>query len=179
MIIFLNGTSSSGKSSIVEKLCDLSPDPYFLFSVDRFLEQSMPVKINFEIPGHLALIEKTISGFNKSLGQIASNVDFMIVDHVLQHREWLEEVATSLHGFPVFFVGVRAPLEVIETREAARKNRKAGTAREQLPKMKDYEYDLVVQTDQLSPEEAAVSIFKNLRVVDALSKYRQPLLART
>jgi len=68
MIILLNGTSSSGKSSIAQKLLEKLKEPYFIFGVDRFLEPSMPAKINMDKPEDMKIIDRSLSGFNKALG---------------------------------------------------------------------------------------------------------------
>ena len=46
MIILLNGTSSSGKSSLANALRESLPEPYFLFGIDDFLEKSMPTDLS-------------------------------------------------------------------------------------------------------------------------------------
>ncbi len=63
MIILLNGTSSSGKTTTAKALLNQLPEPYFYFSVDQFLESSMPLTINMDRPADLALIDRAISGF--------------------------------------------------------------------------------------------------------------------
>jgi chloramphenicol 3-O phosphotransferase len=85
MIIILNGTSSSGKSSIAQKLLEKLKEPYFIFGVDRFLGPSMLIKINMDIPEDLEIIDRSLSGFNKALGCYAQAIDFIIIDHVLQN----------------------------------------------------------------------------------------------
>ncbi len=129
MIIIINGTSSSGKTSLASKLLEKLNEPYFFFSIDNFLTPSMPQKINFEIPEDLKLIDESISGFNKALGAYALHIKYMIVDHVLQNPKWYDEIFKSLPRENVLFVGVTAPLNIIEERENKREDRKPGTAR--------------------------------------------------
>lgn len=168
MIILLNGTSSSGKSSIAKRLLERLAEPYFIFGVDRFLEPSMPLKINMDIPEHLQIIDRSISGFNKALGCYAQTIDFMIIDHVLQEPSWIKEVSAALSQSSVFFVGVTAPLEVIESRESQRNDRQPGTARSQYQQMNKYRYDLLIDTSKCTVEEAAENIIKNLKAGTAL-----------
>ncbi|OFZ28930.1 MAG: hypothetical protein A2622_12590 [Bdellovibrionales bacterium RIFCSPHIGHO2_01_FULL_40_29] len=171
MIILLNGTSSSGKSTLINALSKKLDELYFIFGVDKFLEPSMPIQLNMDIPDHLKIVDSSISAFNKALGIYASHIDNMIVDHVFQNPNWIYEVAESLADSDVFFVGVTAPLSVLEHRESQRADRQSGTARSQYEQMQKFEYDLLVDTSKLSPEEAADQIIKNLAAGRALKKY--------
>lgn len=162
MIIILNGTSSSGKTSIANKLLEKLNAPYFFFSVDNFLSPSMPQRINFEIPEDLKLIDESISGFNKALGAYASHIEYMIVDHVLQNPKWYDEIFNSLNRKDVLFIGVTAPLSIIEERENKREDRKSGTARAQYEQMSKFTYDLIVDTSKMSPDECANLIINQL-----------------
>ncbi len=168
MIILLNGTSSSGKTSIAKALLNELKNPYFYFSVDQFLEPAMPLKINMDEAADLALIDHAISGFNHALREYAQAIEFMIIDHVLQKPIWLKEVATALSDSKVFFVSVTAPLEVIEKRENNRIDRQPGTAKAQYETVQSYTYDLVVDTSKVSPEEAAKKIFESIHTGSAL-----------
>jgi chloramphenicol 3-O phosphotransferase len=170
MVILLNGTSSSGKTSIANELLKLSKDPYFFFSVDQFLEPAMPKTINMDIEEDLRKIDRAISGFNHALRAYAGSVDFMIVDHVLQKRIWLNEVATALKDSEVFFIGVLAPLKILEQRESARIDRQPGTARAQFDLINSYQYDLAIETDKLGPTEAAAKILSHVKSGTGLQK---------
>ena len=171
MVILLNGTSSSGKSSIVASLSNKLNDLYFVFSVDKFLEPAMPLRLNMDIPEHLKVIDRSISGFNQALAAYLKHTDYMIVDHVLQNPNWIQEVAKALINTDVFFVGVTAPLSIIEAREKERSDRQPGTARAQYEQMQKYEYDLVLDTSLMSSDSAAEEIIKNLRPGHSLKKY--------
>ena len=126
MIILLNGTSSSGKTSTAKELLKLLDEPYFYLSMDDFLDPSMPLKINMNIEADLAIIDKAILGFTRALKAYAETMDHIIIDHVLQSPYWLHEAANALKGFDVFFVGLTPPLEVLEEREKKRKDRQPG-----------------------------------------------------
>ena len=171
MVIIINGTSSSGKSSIVASLSKKLDGLYFVFGVDKFLEPSMPCQINMGIPEHLKIIDRAISGFNQALGIYAQYIDFMIVDYVSNNPESLHVIAEGLAAKEVFFVGVTAPLSVIEARELERPDRQPGTARAQYELNQSYSYDLVIDTSVLSPDFAADEIIKHLKPGQALKKY--------
>lgn len=170
MIILLNGTSSSGKSSIITSLQTKLNELYFVFGIDKFLEPSMPPKLNMEVPEHLIVVDKSISGFNEALGAYSKNIEFMIIDYVMQNPKWIHEVADTLKNADVFFVGVTAPLSIIEERESKRPDRQPGTARAQYARMQEYEYDLVIDTSVMTPDSAADLIIKNLKPGTSLQK---------
>lgn len=162
MIIILNGTSSSGKTSLAKELLKKLADRYFFFSVDNFLENSMPQDINMEIEDDLILLDKAISGFNQSFKAIANNIPYIIIDHVLQKESWYLELTSALKDQSTLFVHVTAPLEVIEKREATRNDRAPGTAKAQYEQISNYNYDFVVDTSLNTPEEGARLIINKL-----------------
>ncbi len=168
MVIFLNGASSSGKTSIAKELLRTLKEPYFYLSIDHFLEPAMPLNINMDSENDIRIIDQAISGFNKALGAYSESINFIIVDHVLQHKSWLTEVATSLKSIEVFFVGVTAPLDILEMREQKRTDRQSGTAKAQVEVLNSYQYDLILNTAELSPEEAARKIISTLSAGVAL-----------
>jgi chloramphenicol 3-O phosphotransferase len=131
----------------------------------------MPIKLNMEIPEHLKVIDSAISGFNLSLKNYSKYINNIIVDHVLQNPSWIHEVAHALKDADVFFVGITAPLHIIEEREKSRGDRKIDTARSQFEQMKKYDYDLIVDTSILTPDQAADKIIKNLKAGNTLNKY--------
>ena len=63
-----------------------------------------------------------------------------------------EEYAALLSGFAIFFVGVFAPLEVLEARERQRGDRLIGLARWQYDRIhRGKKYDLEVDSGSLGP----------------------------
>ena len=70
-----------------------------------------------------------------------------------------EEYETLLSGFETFFVGVLAPLEVLEARERQRGDRLIGLARWQYDRVhRGKKYDLEVDSGSLGPLECATLI---------------------
>ena len=124
-IIFLNGTSSSGKTSIAKELQQILEEPYLLVSVDNFISMLPQKYLNGEDPKTLGkAILKIIHGMHRSISALASTGNNIIVDHVLEKEKWLKECVNVLSDFQVLFVGVRCPLEELEQRERKRGNRK-------------------------------------------------------
>jgi chloramphenicol 3-O phosphotransferase len=162
MIIILNGTSSSGKTTLAKALLSILDDRYFFFSVDNFLIHSMPEDINMEVKEDLILLDKAISGFNQSFSVIADNIPFIIIDHVLQKESWFHELFEAIKNKPSLFVHVTAPLDVIETREASRDDRAPGTAKNQYEQISKYKYDLTIDTHSNSLEKSVQLVIEAL-----------------
>ena len=118
-IIFLNGTSSSGKAAIISALQDRLPEPYLRFSVDElihllpsryFIDPEEDLQEELEV-GLMEFYPRLISGLHYSMAALASQGVNLLVDHILQVQEWLEECVQLLSGFSVLFVGVRCDIE--------------------------------------------------------------------
>jgi chloramphenicol 3-O phosphotransferase len=83
----------------------------------------------------------------------------VIVDHVLLERAWLDECARLWARFPVLFVGVRCPLQVVLRRELERKDRTFGQAEAQFAVVHRWgNYDVEVDTSLLTPDDAVAQI---------------------
>jgi chloramphenicol 3-O phosphotransferase len=88
-IIFLNGTSSSGKTTLARELQNRLSEPYLHFSIDSFLAM-LPEKY-FSGAEEMALpnvISPIVSGMHRSIAAFADAGNNIIVDHVLQLKEW-------------------------------------------------------------------------------------------
>ena len=155
-VIFLNGASSSGKTTIAKKLQGMMTGIYLLVSIDAFMQQ-LPAGLDSKrleevLPGLLA-------GFNASAAAMARAGNNVIVDHVLWQRPWVLPCVEAFKGVDVVFVGVRCPLEVLEAREDARGDRFAGIARLQHESAHHNKvYDLEVDTSKKSADECARAI---------------------
>ena len=78
---------------------------------------------------------------------LAQKGHFIIVDDVSFGKKQVDKWKELLKGFNVVWIGVNAPLEVLEQREKARGNRILGSARAQFHKVHvDTVYDLEIDT---------------------------------
>ncbi len=178
-IIILNGTSSSGKTSIVRAFQNLSQEPYLDMGIDKFIW--MLPKRYLDIPlwqqvywykyaGDGKTIEEIhsgplgdqlFSGMHHAILELAKSGLNIIADHVLLEKKWVDECAALFHDMNAYLVGVRCPLEVLEEREHSRKDRTLGQAKAQFVATHKYcLYDLEVDTSILSAEECAHRIFE-------------------
>jgi chloramphenicol 3-O phosphotransferase len=172
-VIFLNGTSSAGKSSIARVLQHLLDEPALHVTFDSFIEM-LPAYELFKPEQFHAAFERMASGFHRALPALAACGLPLIVDHVLQEPEWLQECVEALSPVSVWFVGVHCPLAELERREQGRGNRMPGLARHQFPRVHQHElYDVEVDTSQLTPEECARRIHEALHNTPEPHAFRQ------
>src|SRR5215212_2310207 len=131
-IIFLNGVSSSGKTSIAKVLQQTLAEPYLHVQLDSF-EAMLPERYD---QGGLfdwqVIFPKALSGFHHSFAALATAGNNLIVDHVTVYREgWhssLIECAYVLKPFRAYLISVHCPLNELQRREQARGDRSVGTA---------------------------------------------------
>lgn len=201
-IILLNGTSSSGKTTLVRALQAALPDPWLEIGIDRFvfalpkryLDQPLWSEVFRYVPapargGGAFTIEtgplgqRLVAGMHRTVAALASVGLDVIVDHVLLERAWLDECRERWAPFPLLVVGVRCPLEVVVAREASRRDRTIGQAAAQFAVVHRWGgYDLEVDTSELTPEAAAERIVAKLasagmtpaRAIDSKTEWPTP-----
>jgi chloramphenicol 3-O phosphotransferase len=170
-IILINGTSSSGKTSIVRALQDLLPDPYLEAGIDKFIF-CLPARY-MERPlwdDVIGLADKAgagghdlVRGMHRAIRALSLAGCNVIADHVLVESIWATDCANLFSPLPAYLIGVQCPLDVLEQRERSRKNRTLGQARIQFPVIHNYvKYDLEVDTSLLSAQECALRIQSRL-----------------
>jgi chloramphenicol 3-O phosphotransferase len=157
-ILFLNGTSSAGKTTTAKAFQRLWHDPVLYASIDSFI---------FMFADHVLKSDEVrkdalwplISAFNKSLPNIADTGFPVIVDYVMESKVWLDECVEQLKNYDVYFVGVLCPLDELERREIARGDRQVGFAKWQYDRVHRYgAYDFEIDTEANSPEECAAQL---------------------
>ncbi|WP_309385948.1 chloramphenicol phosphotransferase CPT family protein [Cerasicoccus frondis] len=162
-VLFLNGTSSVGKTTMAKEFQRQWGEPTLYASIDSFI---------FMFPQHVLdndevrkqVLWPLIGAFNKSLPNIVECGFPVIIDYVMESRVWLEQCLDSLAGFDVYFVGVECPLEELERREKERGDRQVGFARWQNDRVHQYgAYDLVIDTGALTPEACATKLCELLK----------------
>ena len=173
-IIFLNGTSSSGKTSIAKALQQVLDEPYLHFGVDDFIMMLPDRYFCDDKQEELSmLIPQAISGTHRCIAASASAGNNIVVDHVLEQRPWLEECVDTLTDFSVLFVGIRCPLEELERRERGR-NRRPGLAKWQFDHVHAHGvYDVEVDTSVHSAMQCALQIKDALQANLSSGAFRQ------
>lgn len=172
-IIFLNGTSSSGKSSLAIKIQERSEEKFYHVQIDTFCDMLHGKFFDKDFVNTENSVASIMHNFVLSLCKNGKNV---IVDTVIEnhHENWLRESVELLHDMPVTFVKVNCPLHELERRELVRGNRDIGQAKGQLSNM-DFNaiYDLEVNTYENSIEECAKIIINKMEFENEQSAFRK------
>ena len=170
-IIFINGTSSSGKTSIVHAFQNSIPEMYIECGIDKFIWM-MPGRY-LERPlwdDVLGLANKAgktghqlVRGMHKAIQTLSQAGINVVADHVFVERQWAKECAMIFASLPAYLIGINCPLQKVEERERNRKNRTLGQAGLQMSLIHKYtKYDLEVDTSLHSPQECADQIVARL-----------------
>lgn len=182
MIIFLNGCSSAGKSTIAKAIQCLSEKPYLLIGIDTFFHMMPSAYVGFGdkadqgfhfVPEHdevgpLMRIEN--GPYGQALGKtipkviqtFADHGHDLILDEVLFGDESLNGYVQALKGHTVYFIGVMCDLKTLQEREILRGDRALGLGRDQIGRVHTPErsYDMAVDTTCASAFECGKAILK-------------------
>jgi chloramphenicol 3-O phosphotransferase len=187
-IVLLNGTASSGKTSICHALQELMPDVWWNAGVDRFLGM-LPkryferprwdeVMDEFDRPGEVGRV--FMPQMHRAIAALARDGISIVADHVMVEPAWVVECARLFADLPAWFVGVRCPLDVVVRRERERGDRTLGEAEKQFPLVHRYAiYDFEVDTSAVSAEQAAASIREHIEQGTPPTAFRQLAVAAT
>ena len=146
-IIFLNGVSSSGKSTLAAKLQKSLPEAYFVFCADLFMEMISPAKGLGDYDGEAKV--QFISAMYHAIRALSDAGFNMIVDDLFLKDNFsgFEQCVELLRDCPVLFVRVTCPLDELRRREKARGDREIGQGEGQLALLNPQDtYDITVDT---------------------------------
>ncbi|NMP31523.1 hypothetical protein HII17_08115 [Thalassotalea sp. M1531] len=157
-IVVLNGTSSSGKTTLAKEIQAKCSEVYLHCALDAFWDMT-PIGVpagSKNFPNMKLAIAKSI----KALAETGHNV---ILDIVFCGQKTYFEITEELKGFDVKIVKVECPLSELENRELVRGNRAIGLAKSQFDSIHvGVKYDLTVNTFEQSLENCAQKIINNL-----------------
>jgi chloramphenicol 3-O-phosphotransferase len=162
-IIFLNGVSSAGKSTIAITLQERLGEVFFSFGIDTFIDMCPQKHISYRHSDSGAVLNKAISIIPELIKLYSDKGYNLIVDHVLgtprADNEGVYEFVELLHDYPVLFVHVTCPVEELRRRERKRGDRTIGLAESQLSTLFPQDtYDLTVDTFHNSKKECTDKI---------------------
>lgn len=153
-IIFIDGVSSSGKSSLAKELQKRLTEPFLHLQLDDFIHM-MPRTDD------MPLFMQMVDGMHRSIAAMSEGGNNLIVDHVLVDKSWLDQCLELLVDRYVLFVGLRCPLEELERREKERGPRRQGFARAQIDLIDPGKiYDLKLDTQELSVDQCAEQVLE-------------------
>jgi len=157
-VIVLNGTSSSGKTTLARELQSQCSDVYLLCSLDAFWDMTP-----YGIPAGSKNFPNMKRALAKSVRALAETGHNVIVDIVFCGQKTYIELTEELEGLNFKIVKVGCPLDELEKRELARGDRKIGLAKLQYESVHDgVIYDLNLNTFTNSPKKCAQEVFDSL-----------------
>ncbi|MFG3521218.1 chloramphenicol phosphotransferase CPT family protein [Nocardia nova] len=179
-VIFLNGTSCAGKTTLARAIQDESDVPFVYWGIDT-LFSLVPSnwgggrdgrlsrdgfwydRTGQDADGHSVLVVRygqvgyrMLRSGCAAAAEFARGGDHLVIDEMLLSPDllpiWLDELA----GLDVQLVGVTCPLAVAEQRELVR-GKTIGLARGHLATVHDhgFPYDMIVDTTTATPAELA------------------------
>jgi chloramphenicol 3-O phosphotransferase len=171
-VILLNGTSSSGKTSIARELLDVLDGTWFHMPVDAF--HAMRGKGEIAEEDLQAEVDRTAKGFHRAVAGMAAAGNNVVVDYPLSRPWRLLDLLDQLVPENTVLIGVRCPLPELERREIERGDRQRGLAAMQYDQVHSHElHDLDVDTSVRRPRECA------LRIREALPNLPRPTAFET
>lgn len=171
-VVILNGVGSVGKSSTARALQAIAAQPFLHVAMDAFLDM-LPQKL-FGQPEGLVfetvqdqgkpcivirsglIVARAMRGMRHAVAAMATQGNNLIVDEVIIDGTTEKEYRALLAPFDVRFVGLFAPIDVLEARERARGDRELGLARWQYDRVhRAISYDLEIDTTMVTPSVSA------------------------
>ncbi len=186
-VIFLNGTSSAGKTTLARAIQDESDVPFVYWGIDTLFGLVPPDwgggrdgplsrdgfwydRTGHDADGHpMTVIRYGHVGYRMlrsacaAAAEFARGGDHLVIDEMLLSADLLPMWLDALAGLDVQLVGVTCLLAVAEQRELARgSGKKIGLARGHLRTVHDhgYRYDTIVDTTTATPVELAGVILR-------------------
>ena len=187
-IIFLNGTSSSGKTTLAHALQERLVEPFQHVALDQFRDglpakyrglnapagttgerglnvipvrqddNSIFTQVRFGEDG-----QKLLRGMRRAILSLAQEGNNIIIDDIILDQSFLDDYLDVMADERLYFIGVRCPLSVIEQREAQRLGRFPGTAESHFISCHAHgTYDVEVDTSAATPVACAELIVKRM-----------------
>lgn len=194
-VIYINGPSSAGKSTLIRALQNELTETYLRIGIDPVIGM-MPPRLNDWSEGVARTDENITRGFCWNFSEhvddspthtlisgpegkritdllhilartmVSSGYSIIIDDVALGGSHDIARWRKTLEGFSVLWVGLTAPLEVLEKRERNRGDRAIGSSRTQvsLVHQGDIQYDCFFDTEQVSLEQMVQQIKAKIAV---------------
>lgn len=162
-MLFLNGASSSGKTTLALAVQALVDVPPIHLSSDLLSDGGLPARSDAD--GHALWWRENrrrfFSGYHHCLAAMARTGLDVIADSLIEAPDWRTELASVLDGLDVYLVGVHCDVDEIDRRERIRGDRAIGEGRTHVEVDQIHgfgPYDHEVDTTNNDPNEIAQSI---------------------
>ncbi|WP_433370490.1 chloramphenicol phosphotransferase CPT family protein [Streptosporangium sp. CA-115845] len=182
-VIFLNGTSSAGKTTLAQAIQDESDTPFVYWGIDTLFSLVPPNwgggrdgplsrsgfwydRTTQDEGGHPQVVirygpvgRRMLHSACTAAASFAHGGDNVVIDEMLLTPDLLPIWMKALAGLDVLLVGVMCPLEIAEQREIGRRN-PPGLARGHLQTVHGHgvPYDMTVDTSTGTPTDLAKAI---------------------
>ena len=188
-VIILNGSSSSGKSTLASAIQQCSDVPFQHISLDQFRdglpmamrglnapEDSMGARGLNVVPEHSPAGPRThirfgnhgkrvLEGMRRCVGVFADMGLNVVVDDLFFEPEFLEQYRQLLDPATTWLVGVYCDAAELQRRESTRIGRFPGTALAHLEQLHAHgvTYDLTIDTTASDPLENAAAVLERAK----------------
>lgn len=188
-VIYINGPSSAGKSTLIRALQNELSETYLRIGIDPMIGM-MPSRLNDWSEGIIRTSAHTTPGFCWNFAEdtdgssthtlmsgaegkrivdllhtmartvLSSGYSIIIDDVALGGSHDIERWRKTLEGYSVLWIGLTAPLKVLEEREHARGDRAIGSSRTQVDLVHQggIQYDYFFDTSEISLQEMVQKI---------------------
>ena len=180
-VVVLNGTSSSGKTTVAKAFQEIAGSVYLNFSIDSIL-YTLPasalerMQMGDPVPG--IAFKDLVAAYYVFVRELAGRGHDLIIDNAITARYQAEHLVAALEGHDVLMVFVGCSEPVLREREIARGDRRVGLASDQLTGVERWlQYDLRIDDTSVTPaKDAAVAILAALSAPrDAFARTRKLL----
>lgn len=189
-LIYINGPSSVGKTTLAKALQEAFCDPFLHIGIDKVIGM-MPAKFNDWEGGHAPegfswkqgiddkgniiqeiqsgpFAQKMILTLKEIVRTLAQLGHYVIIDDVALSRNEVDEWSRVLQPYKVLWIGITAPIELLEERERMRANRINGSSRAQAAHVHqgvayDFEFDTSKEPLETIVECIKAEIYPNIR----------------
>lgn len=157
-VILLNGTPSSGKTTVALALWNALEPAHWYRSLDDFRAGYQDEHWRGD---HRPLFQMVVRGFVRAVGEMA-RVGHDVITEAVILPDRVDLYLDALVGLNVVLVGVRCPLAVAQQRERERADRLGGPIELAVPDFdavhRDVRYDIDFDTSVVSPAEAVALV---------------------
>ena len=160
-ILYLNGVTSTGKSSIVNALRSSGKLDFYYLSDDIFEDNIIDVE--YDAPNYWSELADAVFLMYHTAKLFSDHGKTVVIDSMLmENKEFSPHYSRILDIFrdnPLYVIDVFCPLEICRQRNLQRPDRHEFQSHEQAAVMaKDVAYALHLDTSGLTPEQCAQQI---------------------
>ena len=134
ILVVLNGTSSSGKTTVARAFQEAAPSVFLNFSIDSILSALPPSalqRIGAGKPIPDLRLSELVRAFYSCTAELLRLGHDLVIDHAVTARYHAESLLAACEGHETIIVGIECPVSVAREREVARGDRRPGLSDEQ------------------------------------------------